>query len=175
VRTSLFTILTWVWLAQPAWAAMAQPVSVETLTRQSDAVVRAKVEKQKSYWTADGRRIYTLVTLSRSAVWKGAVPERLVVQVPGGQVGDLVQRVDAAPTFSDAGEVVLFLARGAGGRWKVREMGLGKFAVQEGQAHPSAGSIEFTKGDVPAGERLVESMSLQELKSRVKAAAGSRP
>ncbi len=166
MRGSLLVLLLVV--AQPALAALARPVSVEALAREADAVVQGRVEKRESRWAADGRHIYTLVTLRTTSVWRGSAPERVVVRVRGGEVGDVGQRVDAEATFSEGEQVVVFLARDRGGNWRVHGMGLGKFRVEAGRASPSFHGMSFTKGTVPAGERLVESMPLEELERRVR-------
>jgi hypothetical protein len=154
-------------LSLSALAAVAFPVTVETLARQADAIVEGTVESRESFWAEDRRHIYTLITVRRTEAWKGTTPDEVHVQVPGGRVGGLGQAVDAAPTFDDGEEVVLFLARGTPGRWTVHGLGLGKFRVVGGHAEPSIQGISFTDDSVAAGERRVGSMSLQELKRRV--------
>ena len=149
---------------------MSLPVSVEALARQADAVIQARVEGRESRWSDDRRHIYTLVTLRTLGTWKGAPPDRLVVRVPGGEVGDIGQRVDAAATFDQDEQVVVFLTRDGAGAWRVHGMGLGKFHVEAGQASPSLAGITFAKGSPPAGERIVETMPVDELERRVKAA-----
>ncbi len=159
-------------LAAPpvALAAVAGPTSVEELARGADAVVQGRVERRTSRWSADGRHIHTLVTLRSARVLRGSAPEEVVVRVPGGVVGDVGQRVDAAPAFDDGEEVVVFLARDRAGDWRVHGLALGKFRVEAGQARPSLEAVRFSPGEVAPGERRVEAMPLDELESRVRSA-----
>jgi hypothetical protein len=154
--------------AAPAAAAVAPPVTVEALAREADAVVRGKVVRRESRWAADGRHIFTFATVRVGAVWRGSAPERVTVRVPGGEVGEIGQRVDAAPEIEDGEEVVLFLASEDGGTYRVHGLALGKFRVKGGEARPGLGNITFTKGLIPAGERRVETMPLDELEWRVR-------
>ena len=154
--------------AGPAAAAVAAPVTVENLAREADAVVRGKVQRRESRWAQDGRHIFTFVTVRVGAVWRGAAPERITVRVPGGEVGEIGQRTDAAPEFEDGEEVVLFLVREDGDTFRVHGLALGKFKVQKGEARPVLGNITFTKGLIPEGERRVETMPVDELEWRVK-------
>jgi hypothetical protein len=154
--------------AAPAAAAVAPPVTVENLAREADAVVRGKVQRRVSRWSEDGRHIFTLVTVRVGAVWRGSAPGRITVRVPGGEVGEVGQITDAAPEFADGEEVVLFLAREDGDTFRVHGLALGKFRVAKGEARPDLGHITFTKGLIPAGERRVETMPLDELEWRVR-------
>jgi hypothetical protein len=153
---------------EPALAALAPPVTVEALARQADAVVRGKVEKRESRWAEDGRHIFTFVTVHVRKVWRGEAPERVVVRVPGGEVGDVGQRVDAAPAFDDGEEVVLFVNREDGDTYRVHGLGLGKFRVEGAEARPDLRRFTFTEGVVPPAERRVEAMPLEELERRVR-------
>ncbi len=152
--------------APPALAALARPTSVEELAREADAVVRGRVEARESRWSGDGMRITTRVTVRVGEVWRGSALQRVVVRVPGGVVGDVGQKVDAAPEFSDGEEVVVFLARHPSGDFEVRGLALGKFRVEGPRARPSLDGLDFAPGRVPAGERRVEAMPLEELRRR---------
>ncbi len=148
--------------------ALARPVSVEALARDADAVVRAHVERREARWAADGRHIETFVTLRVSSTWRGQASQSLAVRVPGGEVGEFGQRVDASPQFEDGEEVVVFLKRGPGAEWRVHGLGLGKYRIAGGEAHPSLESFTFVAGGVARGERHVGRMPLNELERRVR-------
>ena len=90
--------------ALPA-AAVFRSATVEEAARTSDAVVRGRVEKRTSRFSKDGSRIVTDVVVSVASAWKGHPGTRVTVTVPGGEIGDVGQWVDAAPTFADAEEV----------------------------------------------------------------------
>ena len=157
--------------AAPATAAIAVPASVEDLARSSDAVVRGRVSKVSSQWSSDHRRIFTQAEVETSSVWRGSAPTRVTVVVPGGVVGDIGQRVDGSPTFSQGEEVALFLERAGEGKFGVRGLGQGKFSIAAGQAQPQLGGFTFAPGPaLRAGERRTEPMGVAELEQRVRAA-----
>jgi hypothetical protein len=153
-----------------ATAAVFLETSGEEQARASDAVVRGVVEKRTSFWSNDHRTIRTEVEISVASAWKGAPGARVRVVVPGGQVGDLAQRVDAAPGFSDGEDVVVFLSRRRA-FWQLSGLALGKYAVRAGRAVPDLGGAQVQPRALRAGERRVEEMALDELRRRVAGAA----
>jgi hypothetical protein len=128
-----------------ALATSAYKVDLEQLTAQSDLVVHATVAKIESRWNDDRSRIVTEIELKVSDTYKGsAVTSPLIIRQPGGQVGDIGQKVSGLATFSPDEEVVVFLKkRGpaftvtswAQGKYKVTRSSDGKtaFAVPEDQ------------------------------------------
>jgi hypothetical protein len=158
-------------LAAPALASLAVPVSVEDLARSSDAVVRGRVVKLTARRSNDGSRIFTYAEVEPTAVWRGSAPARVTVVVPGGVVGDIGERVDGAPTFSEGEEVVLFVGKLGGHEFQVHGMAQGKFAVAKGQARPSLSRLGFVDGRaLRKGERRAEPMAVDELERRVREA-----
>lgn len=149
-------------------AAVAMPVTVEGMARESEAVIHGRVEKRESRLTPDGRHVYTLVTLRTDRVLRGQAPEQVVVRIPGGEVGEIGEHVDAAPLFEEGEEVVVFLAPGRGGPRRVQGLALGKFRVEGEAARPNLRAIAVAPGPAPAGERRVEPMPLAELERRVR-------
>jgi hypothetical protein len=155
--------------AGPAAAATFVETSVEETARSAQAVVRGRVISRASHMTADGRAIFTEIEIAVGSAWKGAPDATVRVVVPGGRVGNLAQIVDAAPTFDDGEEVVVFLAR-RGAAWRVMGHALGKYRVEGGLARPSLEAAEVLPRALAAGERAVGPMSLGELEQRVRAA-----
>ena len=156
-------------VAFPATAAVAPEVSVESLAREADAVVRGTVASARSRWAPDGRHIRTLVSLRRLSTWRGTPPADLVVEVPGGSVGDIAQAVSGAPSFETGEEVVVFLRAAGAGRWRVLGLALGKFRVEAGSAVPQLAGVRFDRAPLRSGERRVEAMPVEELERRVRA------
>ena len=151
-----------------AHAAIADRASVEALARTSDAVVRGRVERRVSRMV--GNRIVTDVEVRARGVWRGAAPQVVKVTVPGGEVGDLGQRVDGMATFSDGEEVVVFVAHASDGSWRVNGAAQGKFTVEGAQARPDLTKVTFARNELRAGERAAEPMTVAELERRVKEA-----
>jgi hypothetical protein len=156
-------------LAAPAGAAVAVAASVEDLAAESDAVLRGRVESRAARWTEDRRHLRTEVVLVVNERWRGVAPERVVVVVPGGVLGDVGQRVDGAPAFEDREEVVVFLRRLPGGAFRVHGLAQGKFRVEGAEARPDLRRLRVADGALRAGQRRVEAMPLEELARRVKA------
>ncbi len=153
-----------------AAAATFAATSVEEVARTSDAVVRGRVERTAARATRDGR-IVTEVEIAVREAWKGAPDATVRVVVPGGRLPGLAMRVDAAPTFEEGDDVVVFLSRGARA-WYVNGLALGKFRVDGADARPElAGSVVVPRAaPLPAGERQVGAMPVAELERRVRAA-----
>jgi hypothetical protein len=156
-------------LAWPALGAVGPEVSVEALARGADAVVRATVLGVEAAWTTDGRHVRTRVTLRRLSTWRGEAPAVVVVEVPGGRVGDVAQSVAGAPEFEPGEEVVVFLRASTPGRFRVLGLATGKFRVAGRQAVPRLEAIHLEEAAIPPGERRVEAMPLEELERRVRA------
>src|SRR5512133_537351 len=155
-------------LAAPAGAAIFAAMSVEEMARSSDAVVRGLVISREARLTSD-QRIVTEVEIAVASAWKGE-PEGIVrVVVPGGSLGWIALAVDAAATFEDGEEVVVFLARNGRG-YSVAGHALGKYAVAGEEARPALGAAQVLPRTLAAGERLVEAMSVAELERRVRSA-----
>jgi hypothetical protein len=158
-------------LSTPAAAAVFRATSVEETALGAEAIVRGRVEARVSRWTADHRRIVTDVTVTVTQAWKGAPGPQVIVTLPGGTVGRIGQHVDAAPSFADGEEVVVFLSR-AGGGWRLAGLALGKYRVraETGEVEPDLDAVRFDASPVGAGQRLVGAMRLDELERRVRAA-----
>ncbi len=154
--------------AAPAAAATFVAPSVEEMARSSDVVVRGRVLGTASRETRDGR-IVTEVEVAVADAWKGAPEGTVRLVVPGGRVGRLAMKVDAAPVFADGEEVVVFLSR-AGAAWHVNGHALGKYRVERGEARPGLGDARLLPRAIAAGERRVGAMAVEELERRVRAA-----
>jgi hypothetical protein len=153
--------------AAPAAAATFVATSVEQTARASDAVVRGTVISKASRMSPDGRGIVTDVEIAVASAWKGEPEATVRVTVRGGEVGNLGMRVDAAPSFQDGEEVVVFLARRGQG-WRVGGNALGKSRVQGREVRPSLEGARILPRPLARGERLVETMSVDELEARVR-------
>ncbi len=156
--------------AGPARSAQAVSVSVEELARTSDAVVRGKVAGGQARWSDDHLRISTTWEVRSQAVLRGRAPGVVRVVVPGGVVGRIAQRNDAAPSLAPGEEVVLFLRRAGPDAFYVSELAQGKFSVRGAVAAPDLSRFSFVGSSARAGERRSEEMPLRELERRVRSA-----
>ncbi len=156
-------------LAAPAAASTAPTATVEELARSADLVVRGTVEAKASHLTPNGKHIYTTLRLRPSAAWKGSAGAVVEVEVPGGVVGDLAQKVTGAAVLAEGEEVVLFLRKGAAA-YGVMGLSQGKFRVDGATARNEGGGLYKLERTIPPGERVAEEMPLAELERRVRSA-----
>jgi len=148
------------------------------LGRASDAVVRVRVEGVSARWSVDKRRILTDVRVRVLERIAGECGETLQVVQPGGVVGDVGQKVDGVPGFTQGEEAVLFLER-LGTVYGLVGLAQGKWTVERAKA-------EVLARPVPVGARVVEletgrevgpspALPLESLVRQVRAAKGVAP
>jgi hypothetical protein len=113
----------------PARATVLVPMSVEALDESAAAVVLAQVAAVAPGQRADGRLV-TRVALQVDAVLRGAPPSPLVLEEPGGELGERREVVFGAPVYRPGERVVVFLHTAADGSWRTGHLALGRFAVE---------------------------------------------
>lgn len=110
-------------------------LSTQDLARQSDAIVVARAMQTEVYWSANGRNLYTLVTVEVRETLKGESVSTLVVALPGGI--DANRKVPIAVTYPGGPqlgvgeEVVLFLnsTDDVAGSYAIAGFAQGKFSI----------------------------------------------
>lgn len=108
-------------------------LSLEDLTINSDWIVIGTVENMESRWNDSQDYIYTYLTLSVDEYLKNPLDEEeLIIQIPGGVVDDIEQRVSDTPEFQVGEHVVLFLFDRDGQKW-VYGWEKGKYIIENGQ------------------------------------------
>jgi len=96
-------------LAGSALAAVEE-LSLEELINEATLIIRGRVIDTNARWNADHTLIYTYVTIRRTEYIKGTPRAGdLVIEVPGGTVGEITLWVSDTPTFEEGQEVILFL------------------------------------------------------------------
>ncbi|MFY0530289.1 hypothetical protein ACN28I_46365 [Archangium gephyra] len=151
------------------------------LAQTSDAIVHGTVRRVESRWSGDGRRIVTDVEIQVTEALKGTSGQAgstVLVTQPGGQVGDIGQRVSGLAAFTPGEEVVVFLERRGKTAFRVSGMAQGKYQVQRTEGGKSAMAVPEPTGDVllldpdtrqPTASSQ-RSLSLQELKAAIRTA-----
>ena len=86
------------------------PMTFEELVREASAVVYARVAEVRGQWTQDRRSIDSLVTLDALHYLKGDFGRSVLMRLPGGEAGGIVQVLPGAPVVREGDLVVLFLA-----------------------------------------------------------------
>ncbi len=120
----------------PAGATTALRYDLTTLARTADAIVVGQVTALQSAWR-DGR-IVTQVTVSGDEVLKGPRAPRYTVEVLGGTVDGIGQKVAGMAAFEPGEHVVLFLRAASGdSTFEVVGLGQGKLRVEVGLSGPA--------------------------------------
>lgn len=84
---------------------------VPTLRQMSESVVHARTIRMESAWGAEGRMIYTYVTLRVIKTLHGTPSDEIIVRVPGGTVDGYTVKMDGAPEFRVGQAVVAFISQ----------------------------------------------------------------
>lgn len=96
-------------IADVAGAGTVQKLSLEQLATQAEVIVRGRVADIKPRPSRDGGFAWTRVFISVEEQFKGEKVAALVIDLPVGPVGGVVQGSPGTPEFSAEEEVVLFL------------------------------------------------------------------
>ncbi len=167
-------------LAAPAAGSIAVAVPIEELARRADAVVLGRVVESVAHRARDGRSLYTRIRIAPIERWKGPEGELVLVE-PGGEVGNLGQRVLGVPRFEVGEEVVVFARRRGEGVYELIGLSQGKFRVERGLARQDLTGLALAR-QVPGGAMAIGehgegalSLPLDALRGRVRAALAGSP
>jgi hypothetical protein len=90
--------------------AIMVTMSLQKLTRQADAIIEGVVEDVRSEWSENNSVIQSVAILRVQQVLKGDIgAARILIQYPGGQVGDIGLKVEDMPTFRKNEKVLVFM------------------------------------------------------------------
>ena len=90
--------------------ALMIKLSLKRLCIGADAIIFGEVKKIQSQWSMDGSIILTIVTLQIHETLKGKIyTNQVLIQYPGGEVGDISLKVSDMPTFQTNEKVLVFL------------------------------------------------------------------
>jgi len=89
--------------------ASATTMRLEQLVQASTDIVRGHVANQESRWNETNTQIVTLTTIVVDERIKGRAPATVVVEQPGGTVGDMRSDATGTVRFQEGGDYVLFL------------------------------------------------------------------
>ncbi len=125
----VLVLATFLMFVGPASATTFLPQDMGAMSKGSAEIVRANVLSVESRWNEDYSNIETDVYLAVSDTYKGRAAGNIVVTVPGGRVDDIVAHVVGAPRFSPGEDVLLFLAPGKSGGFRVFNLSMGKHDI----------------------------------------------
>jgi len=90
--------------------ALMIKLSLKKLCLGADAIIFGEVKEIQSQWSLDGSIILTIVTLQIHETLKGKTyTDQVLIQYPGGKVGELALQVEDTPSFRMDEEVLVFL------------------------------------------------------------------
>ncbi|KPL07478.1 hypothetical protein AMJ86_04400 [bacterium SM23_57] len=106
-------------------------LTTEDLVTGSEWIIAGRVDAIESRWNDARDYIYTYLTISVDEYWKNPQsPSEIIVQVPGGLVEDIEQKVSDTPEFQVGETVILFLFNQDGQKW-VFGWEKGKYTVRD--------------------------------------------
>lgn len=123
-------------LAATARASVGVRASVEDLAEACDLVVEGDVGAGVAAAERGGAAIWTTYRVAVRRTLAGAPARDVIVRVPGGRLGDVVQETLGAPRLEEGSRVVLFLGPDAGAGREVTGLAQGLFRVR---ADPATG------------------------------------
>jgi len=131
-RTVGVAVLLVLLCAVVASAATYVQTTLKELSTRSIAVAEVEVIEKRFPALEAGQtfpRTHVEVSVRRSL--KGALPERFVLDTPGGIVGDIASYVPDGPDFRVGERAMVFIKEPAPGKFMVQDLGLGKFNIVE--------------------------------------------
>jgi hypothetical protein len=102
-------ILAALWAALPAGATTLVRMSLSQLSQASSTIIQGRVVSQEIRWNAGHTRIMTFTTLHLDQTLKGQPPSSLLIEQPGGTVGDWHVRVPGTALLRPQADYILFL------------------------------------------------------------------
>ena len=96
-------------VASSAGATTLVRMSLEQLAQASTDIVRGHVASQETRWNETNTQIVTFTTIAVQQRMKGRAPATVVVEQPGGTVGNIRSRVPGTVRFHPGEDYVLFL------------------------------------------------------------------
>lgn len=127
----VFILVTALLASVPLRATTLQRLSLEEMTQQSTAIVRAKVTGSSP--ALRGNEVWTFYQLQILETLKGRETNQIQVAVPGGAAAGLRQIVAGAPALRSGAEYVLFLWTGRSGLTQVIGLSQGLLSVSRDQ------------------------------------------
>ena len=114
-RTTAFGVLPFgllfgILLCAPALrATVLVPAEFREIVTGSQIIVYGRIGEVRPEWSADRRRIDTIVTVEAASYLKGGPGSTVTFRVPGGTIGRYKNVMVGAPEFRTGEEAVLFL------------------------------------------------------------------
>jgi len=134
-----------------AHATSVAKLTDQDMVRLSSVVAEGRVIEVRSGWSPDRTQIFTTVTIQITNQIKGARPHngRLVVNMLGGRVGDVVMEIIGQPTFTTGENVIVFLDAARPQYTPITGLFQGKLTVEQ---DPGTGALNVADRGVSRDE-----------------------
>jgi hypothetical protein len=150
-------------------------MSLEKLSQESPAIVRARCVASSTGW--DAGEIWTFTLFEVEETWRGSVSARITVRLLGGSAGNITSSVAGVPRFRPGEDVVLFLASTPRGDFSVVSWQQGTFRIgrdiRSGAETVTQDTASFATFD-PAARQFeasgIRNLPLEVFRARVEAA-----
>jgi len=110
-------------------SAIGPPITKEELILGSQDVIHGMVTEVRSEWDESHSWIYTYAMLKVIDVFKGEPSAEVVIQIPGGTVGDTTLDVEDAPQLKEGMEVIIHTFLQKNGNLAVRGSDEGVYII----------------------------------------------
>ena len=135
MRSSIFigflALVIFCLVSLPCQATMVMKLSEEDLANQAATIISGTVTSVKSEWNEERTKIFTYITITPNSSLKGDRPtQEIVIEQPGGEVGDIGMFVEGTSVFEEGEDVLLFLERGRKGFQRTLGLSQGKFSIE---------------------------------------------
>jgi hypothetical protein len=155
------------------------PMTFEQLVQEATAVVYARVTDVRGQWRNDRRSIDSVITLEALHYMKGELGQTVLMRLPGGEAGGVINVLPGAPVLREGDLVVVFLA----GRGPAipTALGLGQGIFRVGRDPRSATALvsppplkASAAGLIIRGAADRRTLTLEAFESHVRATGGAR-
>jgi hypothetical protein len=131
IRAILLAFVLGFWLAPPAGATTLVRMSLSQLVQASSVIVQGQVVARTARLNASHTRIMTYTTVQVEKALKGKPPGTVIIEQPGGTIGNFHVHVPGAASLRPQTQYVLFLEPVAGSSETFHTVGMmqGAFRV----------------------------------------------
>ena len=171
IRTIVLAVLSGLWLAPPAGATTLVRMSLSQLAQASSVIVQGQVVAKTARLNASRTRIMTYTTVQVEKALKGNPPSTVIIEQPGGTVGNFHVHVPGAAQLRPQTQYVLFLEPVAGSSGTFHTVGMmqGAFRVYK-ETNGARSRVVFPLGALSTGASsatLSQSPSLGEFQMSI--------
>jgi hypothetical protein len=157
-----------------ASATLTPSLTFEQLTDASELIVTGRVGNSWAAWDADHKFIWTHYNLSVSSALKGSPAATVEFAEVGGAVDGYSMVIAGSVRYATGDNMLVFLARMPNGYLRTAGWSQGKYALDaSGKLHAQSSSgaetIDLQGARAGTSLRVLDGMSLTELRQRVSA------